>query len=247
MRLWEAAAELCSLIGWSWHDGNCPALAQRYWIAALRAAHAAGHRAAGANVLAGLSVQASAAGQPSPAIYLARAAQRGHPGAGPRLAAVISLAAAHAYAAAGDATACHDAINTAREALATTEPDTPESPATAWLDTAAAHAQAGTACLYLRDYEQAQKWLTAALRDLDPVARARDIAVTHARLALAYAGLRNPERACQSATQAVSILTQAVDSNRCTSYLRELREALRPYRRRPAVAALTERVGTLLS
>jgi tetratricopeptide (TPR) repeat protein len=247
VRLWAAAADLHGLAGWLCHDTSRPALAQRHWIAGLRAAHAAGDRAVGAGILASLSVQASAAGQPAPALDLARAAQRGHPVASPRLSAVISFAAAHAHAAAGDASACHAAINAARQALAAANADVPEPAGAAWLDDAAASAQAGIACLYLREYDQAQKCLTAALRDFDPVARARDTAVTRARLGLGYASQHQPERACRSAAQAISTLTQAVDSPRCLGYLRDLREALRPHRRHPAVADLTSQTDVLLS
>jgi hypothetical protein len=246
LRLYAAAAELHGLAGWLSWDAGRPALAHRHWLAGLRAAHAAADPAAGAGILAGMSAQASAAGQPGPALHLARAAHRGHPHPAPRLAALVSFAAAHAHAAAGDAAACRAAIAAARQALAAASPDTPGTGPAAWLDPAAASALAGTAYLSLKDYERARRSLNAALQGLDPAARARDTALAHALLALAHAGLAKPEAACQSAAQALTILTQAAGSGRCASYLRQLCEALRPYHRsHPAVTALTAQVQAL--
>jgi tetratricopeptide (TPR) repeat protein len=245
LQLHAASAELHRLTGCLHHDSEHPALAQRYWLAGLHAAHAASDRAVGANILAGMSRQASAAGQPAQAIQLARAAQHGHPGASPHAAAIISFAVAQAHASAGDATACEEAIGAARELLANASPGIPVPDWADWLDDAAASAQAGTAYLYLRDWANAQDCLTAALRGLDP-ARARETAAARAQLALSYAGHGDPERACDAAAEAVTILTTSVDSARCVGYLRQLNEALRPYGSHPAVAAHASQAEALL-
>jgi tetratricopeptide (TPR) repeat protein len=245
--LYCAAAGLHLLAGGLCHDAGRAARAHRHWLAGLRASHAASDRAAGAAILAAMSAQASAAGHAVQAIQLARAAQRGHPAAGPRLAAVISLAAARAHAAAGEAAACRAAITDARQALAAGSPDTAEPDWAARVDDAAACAHAGAAYLSLRAYAEARECLTAALHGLDPVARARDTALTHARLALACAGQNEPEPACRSAAQAAAILTSTVDSPRCVSYLRELHQALRPYRHHEAVTAFATQATALLA
>ncbi len=246
-RLHAACAELHHQIGWLSHDAGHPAHAQRHWLAGLRASHAASDRACGAGILASMSALASAVGQPDQAIALARAAQHGYPAASPRAAAVISFATAHAYASAGDAAGCRIATGAARDALARARPAIPEPGWAAWLDDAGAKALAGTARLYLRDWAQAQAHLTAALRDLDPVGRACDTAVTYARLALAHAGQQQPEPACHAANHAAAILTRTVDSARCASYLRQLHDALRPFDDHPAVTAFTSQARTLLS
>jgi tetratricopeptide (TPR) repeat protein len=245
--LHAAAAGLHHLAGQLCYDAGRPARAHRHWLAGLRASHAAGDRAAGTAILAAMSAQASAAGHSAQAIQLARAAQRGHPAASPRLAAAISLAAARAHAKAGQAAACHAAITDARQALATASPDTPEPDWAARVDDAAACAHAGAAYLSLRAYAEARECLTAALHGLDPAARARDTALTHARLALACAGQNEPEAACRSAAEAAAILTSTVDSPRCVSYLSELHQALRPYRHHEAVTAFATQAKALLA
>lgn len=50
-RLHGVAAEMGRLAGWLAYDSDQHALAQRFWLAALRAAHSSGDRAMGANVL----------------------------------------------------------------------------------------------------------------------------------------------------------------------------------------------------
>src|SRR5262249_23790654 len=78
MRLHGAAAELLQVAGWScWDSGQNPA-AQRYWLAALRAAHAAGERAVGAYVLGLMSMQANFAGRPAEAVRLSEASLHGY-------------------------------------------------------------------------------------------------------------------------------------------------------------------------
>jgi hypothetical protein len=50
-RLYAVAAEFGRLAGWLAFESNQHALAKRYFMAALRAAHISGDRAVGANVL----------------------------------------------------------------------------------------------------------------------------------------------------------------------------------------------------
>jgi hypothetical protein len=57
-RLYEVAAEFARLAGLLAYDNNNEALAQRYFIAGLRAAHSSGNRAVGANILGFMSKQA---------------------------------------------------------------------------------------------------------------------------------------------------------------------------------------------
>lgn len=63
-RLYGVSAEMGRLAGWLAYDSDQPALAQRFWLAALRAAHASGDRATGANVLGFMSVQAALSERP---------------------------------------------------------------------------------------------------------------------------------------------------------------------------------------
>jgi hypothetical protein len=54
----SAAAEFARLAGLLAYDSNNEALAQRYFMAGLRAAHSSGNRAVGANILGFMSKQA---------------------------------------------------------------------------------------------------------------------------------------------------------------------------------------------
>lgn len=63
-RLHAVAAELGRLAGWLAFDSDQPAVAQRYFMAALRAAHVSGDRAIGANILGFMSLQASESTSP---------------------------------------------------------------------------------------------------------------------------------------------------------------------------------------
>jgi tetratricopeptide (TPR) repeat protein len=244
-RLHAAAAELLRLAGWLSLDAGLPGQAQRYWLAALRPAHAAGDRGAGANLLRSLSSQASAAGQHPEAVTLAEAARRGAgPGLTPRAAAVLAFGAALAHARAGDRAATQAAVTDAWETLGTASPDTTEPGWARWLDRAAVCALTGTASLYLRDWDQARHHLTTALRALSP-GQPRARAIIHARLGQAHAGQGNPEPASEHGTAAIRILTDSTTSARCLTDLRDLRHALHPYRSNRAVASFARHLARI--
>ncbi len=57
-RLHASAGELLRLAGWLAFDSGRHPQAQRYWVAGLHAAHAAGDRALGANIVGSMSLQA---------------------------------------------------------------------------------------------------------------------------------------------------------------------------------------------
>lgn len=64
-RLYAVAAEFGWLAGWLAFETNQHALAQRYFMAALRAAHVSGARAVGANILPMPALRPSASSTPS--------------------------------------------------------------------------------------------------------------------------------------------------------------------------------------
>jgi hypothetical protein len=244
-RLHAAAADLLGLAGWLSFDSTGPGQAQRYWLAGLRAAHAAGDRPAGASIVRYLSGQASADGQHSEAVTLARAARQGAgPGITPRAAAVLAFSAALAAARAGDRAAAGAAITDARQALASASPDTPEPGWARWLDDAAAAAQTGTASLHLQDWDQARSHLTTALRLLGPD-RPRDRAIICARLGLACAGQGHPEPASRHGTTAARILARGTSSARCLTCLHDLQNALRPYGKHQAITSFREQLSQI--
>ncbi|MGH8878435.1 MAG: helix-turn-helix domain-containing protein [Stackebrandtia sp.] len=72
-----ALADLGQLCGWSAFDMGEQGLAQRYYIAGLRAAHSADDRPFGAHILASMAWQATDQGQPTHAVTLVETALAG--------------------------------------------------------------------------------------------------------------------------------------------------------------------------
>jgi hypothetical protein len=112
--LLAAAAALLRLIAWMAYDSGLHGAAQRYFTHALRLAQAAGDRALGGRILAGMSHQANFLGYFDHAVNLARAAARGAQGhATPTGMALFSSMEARAHASKGDSSACLAALGDA--------------------------------------------------------------------------------------------------------------------------------------
>jgi hypothetical protein len=243
-RLHGAAAELLRLAGWLSFDAGHQAQAQRYWLAALRGAHAADDRALGANVLGFMSCQAKDLEQYGEATKLAEAARQGYAGASPRVAAILNLRAAEAYAQTGEVAECRNAIDAAYEALRATPPESGDPDWSYWLDEAQVNAQAGYCYLRLEDWPRSQSHLRTALRLQDDI-YSREAALRQALLAVTYARQGDPEQACEVGTRAVDLLAEDVDSQRCIGHVRRVQRALDPYRRVGTVVDFNERADRL--
>jgi tetratricopeptide (TPR) repeat protein len=247
-RLHATAGELMRLTGWLSFDGGGHPQAQRYWVAGLHAAHAAGDRALGANIIGFMSTQAVGLGQIREAVTLAETARVGYPGAAPRVAAICDLRAAEAHAWDRAATECRRALDAAFDRLGDALPSSGEPGWCYWLDEAQIHHMAGLCYLRLEDWNRARQHLHAALRLEDPSYR-RVGAESHIMLAHTYLRQDQPEvdHALTLATRAVETLTGEVDSARCVGYLARLVGDFAPYRRRPAVRQFTEQATGLLT
>jgi hypothetical protein len=99
-RLYAVAAQFGRVAGWIACDCEQPALAQRYFLAALRAAHVSGDRALGADVLGFMSIQAAQSDSPRDAVTLAESALAHEKMLTPGVAAMLHgrLAVGAAYA-----------------------------------------------------------------------------------------------------------------------------------------------------
>lgn len=245
-RLHATAAELMRLAGYLAFDGSHHPQAQRYWIAGLHAAHAAGDRALGANIVGFMSEQAKALGQIREAVTLAETARAGYPGATPRIAALCDLRLAYAHAYDQASTECRRALDSAFDRLGDAPSSSGEPDWCYWVDEAEAHYQAGSCYLRLEDWSQARKHLQIALRLQDP-SYVREGARRQIQLATTYLLQAQPEveHAVALATSAVDTLTSQVDSARVASHLTTFIGHLGPYRRRPAVRQLTDRAAQL--
>ncbi|MGH3828100.1 MAG: helix-turn-helix domain-containing protein, partial [Pseudonocardiaceae bacterium] len=110
-----ALAELGQLVGWAAYDSGQPGLAQRYYIAALRAAHTADDRPLGAHILGSMAYQAAREGHPREAVTLVETAVAGVRGrkTASLLTALYSRQA-YALATLRDSSGCVAAISKTR-------------------------------------------------------------------------------------------------------------------------------------
>ncbi|MGH3770664.1 MAG: hypothetical protein ACRDRW_04580 [Pseudonocardiaceae bacterium] len=247
-RLHATAGELTRLAGWSAMESGQHPQAQRYWVAALHAAHTAGDRALGANILGFMSMQAKDLGQIREAVTLAETARAGYPGASPRVAAILALRAAEAHAGDQATTECRRALDTAFDRLGDAPGSSGEPDWCYWLDESHTHGFAGYCYLHLQDWGRARQHLRTAMRLCDP-SYARDGAVYHIYLATTYLRQDQPEvdHAVTLATRAVQTLTGGVDSTYGVGHLTRLLGDLTLYRRRPTVRQLTEQAAGFLT
>lgn len=245
-RLHATAGELLRLAGWLAFDSGRHPQAQRYWIAGLHAAHAAGDRALGANVVGSRSLQAKDLGQLRESVTLAETAKAGYPGGTPRVAAICDLRAAEAHACDGAVTACRRALDTAFDRLGDAPSSSGEPAWCYWLDEAQAHGMAGFCYLRLEDWGRARQHLRTALR-LQDSSCARESALRQIFLAHTYLRQDRPEveHAVDLATRAVDTLNGEVDSARVVGQLTQLLDHIGPYRRRPAVRQLADHAAGL--
>ena len=102
-RLHGVAAEFARLAGWLAYDCNQPAVAQRYFQPALRAAHLSGDRAIGANILGCMSLQAAQSTNPRDAVTLAESALAVERELTPAVAALTHARLSDGAARVGDA------------------------------------------------------------------------------------------------------------------------------------------------
>jgi hypothetical protein len=122
-RLFAAMAQLAATAATMSWDSGLGAVAQSYYVIALRAAKEAGDREFGANILAGMARQLLYLDQPADALNLIRLAQDGTLGlATPTLAAMLRTREAWAYAAQGRVAAFRRATGYAEEELAQARP-----------------------------------------------------------------------------------------------------------------------------
>ncbi|MGH3792316.1 MAG: hypothetical protein ACRDQ9_16290, partial [Pseudonocardiaceae bacterium] len=238
------AAELGRLAGWLAFDSGQPAVAQRYFLAALRAAHASGDRAIGASVLSCMSVQARESASPGDAVTLAESALRAERELTPAVAGSLygRLAASAAYA--GDATTSQHAQNHAFELLGRSVAEN-EPPWIYWFTEASAQGHAGTSLLVLGRPGEAEPYLRRAVGLLDPSLR-RDRALWLCGLATARLGMGSVEHACATATQA-AVIIHRLDSPRAQRTLADFRVAATPYARSAAVREFDAKYRDLVS
>ncbi|MGH3753637.1 MAG: hypothetical protein ACRDRP_13235 [Pseudonocardiaceae bacterium] len=224
-RLHAVAAEFARLAGTLAYHNNNPALAQRYLLAGLRAAHSSGDRAVGANILSWMNVQARDR-DPRDAVRLAESALVGAKDLTPAVGSWVQARLASSAAYAGDAINADRALGRMFELKAAVDPATEPAWIYWWFD-AEAHYNAGQSALALGNPRQAETHFRSALAQLDP-AFPRDRANFLTRLALARVHLGELDGACRAAAEAGGLLRQ-LDCQHHLTRLGEFRKAIQPY------------------
>jgi hypothetical protein len=232
--LFSAVARLTELAGYMAVDTGQPGLAQRYYIQALRLAQAAGDRAYGGYILAAsMSHLAASLGNPREIAQLARAAQEGARGhVTPTAEAMFHAAEARGHALLGDARTFAAAAALALDAMERSRPD--EDPQWiahfdhAYLADELAHCH--------RDLGQSEPAARRAKEALaaHPAGRTRRRAIDLLLLADAQVQQREVDAACDTAKEAVTLLS-GLRSNRGEEYLDDFRRRLEPYASEPVV------------
>lgn len=243
-QLHRTMGELLRLGGWVSFDNARHADAQRFLIAALHAAHTAGDRELGANVLGFMSEQAKDLRKYDEATKLGDTAVAGYQGSSPRVTAIVHMRAAQAYSHISDATETRRSIEAAYSAFRDTAPSQGEPGWCYWFDEAMLNEMIGYSHLKLGDWGRAASHLRTALK-LQGDEKVRERALRLTLLADTHALEGDPERACDAGNRAIDTLATQVDSDRCITYVKTLQDHLTPYHRVPAVKELKERVDQL--
>jgi hypothetical protein len=225
-RLYAVAAEFGRLAGWLAFETNQPALAQRYFLAALRAAHVSGDRAVGANVLGHMSVQAKFSDTPQDAVLLAESALNGARELTPAVEALTCARLARSAAYAGDELKSRRHQDRAFALLSRSTPED-EPPWVYFFTDGYAQGFAGGSLLALDKPQQAESHLRDALARLDP-SFIRDRAVLLCFLATARVCAGRVEQACATASEAASVIRR-LDSPRTQKCLVDFRRTAQPY------------------
>lgn len=231
-RLHAVAAEFGRLAGWLAYESNHLALAQRYFMAALRAAHVSGDRAIGSNILGFMSSQATNSSNPKDAVVLTESALNGARELTPVVEASLHARLARSAAGVGDATAWQRSQDRAFELLSLSIPEN-EPPWIYWCTERNAHGIAGESLLALGRPAQAEPHLRDAIALLDP-SFARERADWLCRLAIARVGAGSIEHACATASEA-AVTIRRLDSPRVQHLLIDFRRTAEPYAKSAAV------------
>ncbi|MGH3719319.1 MAG: hypothetical protein ACRDRI_10885 [Pseudonocardiaceae bacterium] len=235
-------AELGQLCGWSAWDAGQHGLAQRFNIAALRAAHTADDRPLGAHILASMTLQAATEGEPAEGVTLSETALAGTRGrATPALRAELHIRQALAFATLGDTSACTAAISRALTQVEQLKPDD-DPPWLYWMDRWAITVDAGECLLRLGQPDQAVAMFHEGIAQLPGLfVRDRQIHVTSLADALARPGKqRDLDAAAGLGMQSID-LAESLDSTRGAGRLRDLYLRMKPHGKVPAVRDFLER------
>jgi hypothetical protein len=231
-RLYAVAAEFSRLAGWLAFETQQHALAQRYFLAGLRAAHLSGDRAVGANILGFMSAQATFSDKPTDAVLLAESALNGARELTPGVEAATWARLARGAAYAGDAATWQRAQDRAFDLRTRVVPE--NEPSWIYFFTAQhMHGLAGQALLALGRPADAERHFRDAIALLDS-GFTRERAEWQCWMATARVSAGSVEQACATAREAATMIRR-LNSPRVLQQLVEFRQAAEPYASSAAV------------
>ncbi|MGH3564441.1 MAG: hypothetical protein ACRDRH_00095 [Pseudonocardia sp.] len=240
-------AELGQLCGWGAYDAGQHGLAQRYNIAALRAAHSADDRALGAHILGWMAKQAAHQGRPAEAATFAESALVGVRGYGtPRLLAELHIRRAYASATLHDRSACDEAISKACIQIEQFD-SAGDPPWLYWVTPAWVTVEAGACLRRSEQTDRAAAMLTEGITLFDEsFARDRQLYTIHLIDTLVCPGKQQDLDA--AASRGLTVLQQAenLDSTLSADLLRDLYHQMKPHGEVLAVREFLERAKGLV-
>lgn len=220
-RLFRVASELAQLAGWVAFDCERHVAAQRYFVAALHAAHHAGDRPLGRHVLAAMSCQLRHIRASQESLQLAWTAYEGSVrDSPPGVRALLAARLSQAYAECGDARGFARTWREAERAFAQHDDPTPHW--LYWLRPFQLEAMKGAALLTLGEVARAESALAHAVEVSSP-SFVRDRALLLARLAEARLRLGQIERARETIRQSHDLVSRTGSRRVRTRVLHVLR------------------------
>jgi DNA-binding XRE family transcriptional regulator len=245
-KLHVALAELGQLAGWTAQDAGQHALAQRYYIAALRAAHTADDRPLGAHILSCMAEQAALEGRPAEAVTLIQTAFAGiRSQEMPRLLSELYIRQAYALGTMQDASGCAAAVS---KALSHVEPQDDDPPWLYWVSPADITAFAGNCLLQLGHTERPAALLQEGINWFnESFVRDRQRYLLHLAHALTRPGKQyDLEAAVSRGIEAIN-LAENVDSGQNMDFLRDLCHQMTSHAKVSAVGDFLERARDLVT
>ncbi|MFE4055594.1 transcriptional regulator [Streptomyces sp. NPDC059096] len=244
-RLFAAAAEASRISGWAAFDSGNTGVAERHYLAALRAAASADNPVVTANTLSFWAMLRYSANDPAGALQLVDAAHHHARKIGSaRMTAMLHARASRAHAKAGDQQASRRAEAAAFTTYDQAGPADDEPPCVYWVDRNELHGWAATNALDLNNPRRALTQHTAITaahytEQHDDQAQPRTAALRLTRQADAYLALGDVDVAVHTAGRAVQILG-GVASSRGTAIFAGLKTKLAAHQDVPAVRDFLE-------
>nr|BAP34754.1 hypothetical protein [Streptomyces sp. ML694-90F3] len=241
-RLYGAAAEAARVCGWTAYDSGHHAIAEEFYLVALRAAASSGDQVVTANIQAFWAIARYSGGDPRGAVALvADALGRTRGVASPRMDAMLYARLARAHARAGERRASERALNAAFDAYDGARDRSPEEDPDCvyWVNLGELRSWAASNATDLGNPEEAlahYEAIPAAQRaeGYDSQAYPRAVALRLARTARAHIDLDDLDGAVEAGRRAVEYMG-GVSSARGTSSLTDLRAKLAEHEGVPLV------------